>query len=141
MRTRLDNSDGLQVHDVIFKWWKIRVIVAFDSFYSDYGSELNDDYKKPRTITEFKNNEFIYTTQRRLFILPWKIKYSINNGDKVAFKASPQVWVVTKTPKFIKVQKSLIRSILKYCEDNAIYNKLGQYGDFYYKLQNKMNNE
>ena len=140
MRTRLDDSDGLQVHDIIFKWWKIRVVVPFDSYYSDYGGEINNDYKKPRIVTEYKNNEHIETRQKRLFILPWKIKYSINNGDKVAFKASPQVWIVTKTPKFVKVQTSLVKNILKYCEDNAIYDKLGRYGDFYYKLQNKINN-
>ena len=29
----------------------------------------------------------------------------------------------------------LIKSIVKYCEDQEIYDKLGNYNDFYYKLK------
>jgi hypothetical protein len=34
----------------------------------------------------------------------------------------------------IDVDKKLIKDICNYCETHAIYDKLGRYGDFYYKL-------
>ena len=40
-----------------------------------------------------------------------------------------------KSPKFIKIEKEIIQQIIKYCEDQAIYDKLGKYGDFYYNLK------
>lgn len=33
------------------------------------------------------------------------------------------------------------KQIIKYCEDMAIYDKLSQYGDFYYKLKEIVNNQ
>lgn len=35
----------------------------------------------------------------------------------------------------IIIDRELVDSICKYCEDQAIYDKLGQYNDFYYKLK------
>jgi len=46
----------------------------------------------------------------------------------------------SKTMK-ISVELDLIRHILRYCEDKAIYDKLGNYGDFYYKLKKLMLSE
>lgn len=40
-----------------------------------------------------------------------------------------------KSPEFIKIEKEIIQQIIKYCEDQAIYDKLGKYGDFYYNLK------
>ena len=37
--------------------------------------------------------------------------------------------------ELVEVDKSLLKQICKYCEDKAIYDKLGMYGDFYYKLK------
>lgn len=34
----------------------------------------------------------------------------------------------------IDVDEKLIKDICNYCETQAIYDKLGRYGDFYYKL-------
>ena len=34
----------------------------------------------------------------------------------------------------IEVDEKLIKDICNYCETQAIYDKLGQYRDFYYKL-------
>lgn len=36
----------------------------------------------------------------------------------------------------IPVDVKVIKDILQYCEDKAIYDKLGYYGDFYYRLKN-----
>lgn len=35
----------------------------------------------------------------------------------------------------VEVSTELIDNIIKYCEAQAIYDKLGPYGDFYYKLK------
>lgn len=34
----------------------------------------------------------------------------------------------------IEVNENLIKDICDYCENEAIYDKLSKYGDFYYKL-------
>lgn len=34
----------------------------------------------------------------------------------------------------IEVDEKIIKNICDYCEEQAIYDKLGRYGDFYYKL-------
>ena len=35
----------------------------------------------------------------------------------------------------ILVPKSIIENVIKYCESQAIYDKLSDYDDFYYKLK------
>ena len=40
----------------------------------------------------------------------------------------------------ILVNLSIVNDILKYCEDMQVYDKLGKYNDFYYKL-NKIKNQ
>ena len=35
---------------------------------------------------------------------------------------------------------SIIQDVIRYCEDKAIYDKLGNYGDFYYKLKRYVQN-
>lgn len=35
----------------------------------------------------------------------------------------------------IVIEQTIIENIIKYCEDQAIFDKLGNYGDFYYKLK------
>lgn len=39
-----------------------------------------------------------------------------------------------ETEGIIDVDEKLIKDICNYCESQAIYDKLGRYGDFYYKL-------
>jgi hypothetical protein len=36
----------------------------------------------------------------------------------------------------IIISKKVAESICKYCEDKAIFDKLGNYNDFYYKIKN-----
>ena len=31
--------------------------------------------------------------------------------------------------------KKILEQVAQYCEDQAIYDKLGNYGDFYYKIK------
>jgi len=138
MRSRIDNSsEGLQVEDMIYKGRWLRVVVPFDSYYSSYGDATVEkrDLKKPRRIPEYKNDEWVETYQKRLFKCPRLIRYCWNNSGKFSFKARPEVWIVMRSPKFIKVKKEIIQQIIKYCEDKAIYDKLGKYGDFYYNLK------
>ena len=40
-----------------------------------------------------------------------------------------------KSSPTITIDRSIAEQICKYCEDNAIYDKLGKYNDFYYKLK------
>lgn len=35
----------------------------------------------------------------------------------------------------VSVPKGILNDICRYCESMAIYDKLGQYGDFYYKIK------
>jgi hypothetical protein len=42
---------------------------------------------------------------------------------------------IGKNELMVSISKELIDHIIKYCEDQAIYDKLGKYGDFYYKLK------
>ena len=39
----------------------------------------------------------------------------------------------------IGVDKKTIEDICKWCEKQAVYDKLGRYNNFYYKLKNKLN--
>lgn len=41
---------------------------------------------------------------------------------------------VVEIEGIIDVDEKLIKDICHYCERQAIYDKLGRYGDFYYKL-------
>ena len=38
----------------------------------------------------------------------------------------------------ITISRDLAESICQYCEDKAVYDKLANYGDFYYKLKIKI---
>lgn len=38
----------------------------------------------------------------------------------------------------ITISRDLAKSICQYCEDKAVYDKLAKYGDFYYKLKMKI---
>jgi len=37
--------------------------------------------------------------------------------------------------------ESIVNNILRFCEDKQVYDKLGAYGDFYYKLKKATQNE
>ena len=38
----------------------------------------------------------------------------------------------------ITISRDLAKSICQYCEDKAVYDKLANYGNFYYKLKIKI---
>lgn len=38
----------------------------------------------------------------------------------------------------ISIPKNVVMQICRFCEDQAIYDKLGRYGDFYYTLKKKL---
>ena len=40
--------------------------------------------------------------------------------------------------KTLAVDQTVIENVIKYCEDKQVYDKLGAYGDFYYKLKMKL---
>ena len=35
----------------------------------------------------------------------------------------------------VTLPTEMVQNIIKYCEDKQVYDKLGAYGDFYYKLK------
>lgn len=35
--------------------------------------------------------------------------------------------------------QKILEDVARYCEDQAIYDKLGRYGDFYYKIKTLLN--
>ena len=37
--------------------------------------------------------------------------------------------------KTVNIPIEIIENVFKYCEDKAIFDKLGNYGDFYYKIK------
>lgn len=41
------------------------------------------------------------------------------------------------TPELQKI----LEDVARYCEDQAIYDKLGRYGDFYYKIKTLLNSQ
>jgi len=44
-----------------------------------------------------------------------------------------------KREKTIEVPESVLKNIIHYCESQSVYDKLGAYGDFYYKLKYMLN--
>lgn len=38
-----------------------------------------------------------------------------------------------------EVVRQVLEQVLRYCEDQAIYDKLSKYGDFYYKIKILLN--
>lgn len=41
----------------------------------------------------------------------------------------------------MEIPVEIIEAIIKYCEDKQIYDKLGAYKDFYYKLKKLISNK
>lgn len=41
--------------------------------------------------------------------------------------------------KTVEIPIELIEKVCKYCEDKQVYDKLGYYGDFYYKFKKILN--
>lgn len=60
-------------------------------------------------------------------------RYTANDYKKTAEDANKREQAAVPT---VEVPAYIIDNIIKYCETEAIYDKLGRYGDFYYKLKN-----
>ncbi|WQJ53681.1 MAG: hypothetical protein [Wendovervirus sonii] len=43
--------------------------------------------------------------------------------------------------KTLEIPENIINDIFRYCETQSIYDKLGNYGDFYYKLKSIINQQ
>lgn len=39
----------------------------------------------------------------------------------------------------VTIDRSILENVCKYCENQAIYDKLGSHGDFYYKIKRLLN--
>ena len=46
--------------------------------------------------------------------------------------------IVVDTDTKVVIDNSLAEQICEFCEDNAIYDKLDKYGDFYYKIKQQL---
>jgi len=105
-------------------------------------------------VVEFKTevvNTLSGSTKRLTDQIPLKFSQwqaaidndEVDTNKEVIFQISatrstkPWEWYARIIPSKSKVviDKSIIDNIIKYCEDKAVYDKLGQYGDFYYKLK------
>lgn len=62
------------------------------------------------------------------------VTFEINSSPKGNFSYAKII--PNKQTNNVTVDQSVIDNIIKYCEDKAIYDKLSNYGDFYYKLKN-----
>lgn len=91
-RNQQDNSKGMQVHDILFSWKNLRIVITFDSYYSKYGEE-HWDKKKRMEILEKDNSRKLV---KYLFTIPFPISYTINNSKDIQFKAYPMVFWVLK---------------------------------------------
>jgi hypothetical protein len=129
-RNYQDDREGTQTQDAIYFSNKFRVIVSFDEYYSSYGAEHFEN----SLITEVLEGDDRIIV-KYLFTLPFSIPYTVNHGTKIVRWIKPDVFKVVKRPKKIKVPVEVIENVIKYCESQAVSDKLGKYGDFYYKLK------
>ena len=91
--------------------------------------KLSDKYKITlKSIYERFGTEHFYISDLEQMIKDGTIKFYVSTDENKEFYSSN-----------VNVPISVISNILKYCEDKQIYDKLGNYEDFYYKLNNLVN--
>ena len=105
---------------------------------SECGSSCSNIKAAVIEMAELKEQEIIdkacdYLKQNVTYIHPRKGTKTcvVNLGEFRGAIGSNNKAERDKTP----VPSEIIDNIIKYCEDEAIYDKLGRYGDFYYKLK------
>lgn len=112
----------------------IDTFVDDNGYYStqEYGiqSLLNEVYESDIKIAHHKAYEYISKINEEIKEL--HKNYLDIPGTKKKEPASDELMVVPK---------SLIMNILAYCENQSIYDKLSDYGDFYYKLKREINSQ
>ncbi|WP_296864721.1 hypothetical protein [uncultured Methanobrevibacter sp.] len=70
----------------------------------------------------------------------WHISKFCENGGRWSINCYPATNAAfskqnVKNITTVPVDIDIINNIIKYCEDQTVYDKLGRYGDFYYKLK------
>lgn len=131
MKRHLHNNDdgGILVADTIINGKKFKVISSFDEYYSQYGSDHLDEDGITKVMEG--DDEIVV---KKICTLPFPVKY-VNDDGEIYREVYPDLFKVISRPRKVKVNTELIENICKYCEDNAVFDKLGSYNDFYYKLK------
>lgn len=103
-----------------------------NGYYSteEYGiqSLLNEVYESDMEITHHKAYEYVS-----------KINEEIKEIHKNFLDIPGAKRKEPTSDELMVVPKSLIMNVLTYCENQAIYDKLSDYDDFYYKLKRELN--
>ena len=103
-------------------------------YYSteEYGiqSLLNEVYESDMEIAHHKAYEYISNINEEIKEL--HKNFLDIPGAKKKDPSSDELMVVPK---------SVIKNILAYCENQAVYDKLSDYDDFYYKLKRELNSQ
>ena len=131
MKRHLDNNNdgGIRVTDVIINGRKFKVVSSFDEYYSQYGY-IHLDQDGITKVMEGDDEILV----KKVCTLPFPVKY-VNDDGEIYREVYPDLFKVISRPRKVKVDTELIENICKYCEDNAVFDKLGSYNDFYYKLK------
>ena len=118
------------------KWWYNGYLMYMDPADAGYSATIIHDttvYNGAWHLTckdGSKNNQDVETCPTAS--VDGK-RYTANDYKKAVEDANKREQAVVPT---MEVPTSIIDNIIKYCETEAIYDKLGRYGDFYYKLKN-----
>lgn len=108
--------------------------VNSNGYYStqEYGiqSLLNEVYESDMEIAHHKAYEYVS-----------KINEEIKEIHKNFLDIPGAKRKELASDELMVVPKSLIMNVLAYCENGAVYDKLSDYDDFYYKLKKKLNSQ
>lgn len=108
--------------------------VNSNGYYStqEYGiqSLLNEVYESDMEIAHHKAYEYVSKINEEIKELHKKFLHIPGTKKKES-----------STDELMLVPKSLIMNVLAYCENQAVYDKLSDYDDFYYKLKREFNSQ
>lgn len=96
------------------------------SFITKYITEWNKGNKIENVLIECYST---HETEYEKFLT-----YKVAKDNTITIIKSKDNWSREELPI------SILQDMIKYCEDKAIYDKLGAYGDFYYKAKNWITN-
>lgn len=109
-------------------------IIDDAGYYStqEYGiqSLLNEVYESDMEFAHYKAYEHISKMNEEIKELHKKFLHIPGTKKKES-----------STDELILVPKSLIMNVLAYCENQAVYDKLSDYDDFYYKLKRELDSQ
>lgn len=108
--------------------------VDMNGYYStqEYGiqSLFNEVYESDMKIAHHKAYDYVSNINEEIKELHKNFLDIL--GAKRKEPASDELMVIPK---------SLIKNVLTYCENQAVYDKLSDYDDFYYKLKREFNSQ